>query len=208
MLSGDRNAYQQEVRMKKTLQLTAVCLSGLLLAGCLVRSVEPWLPDSTRIATPSLAGTWLDGDQMFTAVFTLAEGSNYQVRTIGGDKTDAFTASLHKVDDFLLLVVGPDKPEGLNASTCIPAHLLFKVEWAENAMKLYPLDLNSIDARLRGSPLSTLSTGSKEKGFVLLSPTPDLAAFVRSQLPSADFFTLKPLYQFKRAPVPVPNAAK
>lgn len=43
-----------------------------------------------------------------------------------------------------------------------------------------------------------LANGDKQKGYVLLSPTPELAAFVTSQLKDSTFFDVAPLYTFTR----------
>ena len=52
--------------------------AGLLCAGCLVRSVHPWLSDETRVEEPALLGAWRDEQAKTTAVFSGA-GADYAI---------------------------------------------------------------------------------------------------------------------------------
>ncbi|MFO7535916.1 MAG: hypothetical protein R6X19_09610 [Kiritimatiellia bacterium] len=194
--------------MKSLLKTLSLCAAGCLLAGCLVRSPEPWLPESTRTLTPSIGGTWQDVDQKMTILFS-PSGSNYHALVIGTDtNVTPFSISLHQVDNALLMTVSPVEPRGLSALVQLPVHLLFKAELVDNTLRLFAMDLGAAETRFKTAGASVRFWGSKEKGFVVLATTPELTAFVRSQLTSPGFFNTRPLYQFKRlAPQPVPGAA-
>ncbi len=194
--------------MKSFLKTLSLCAAGCLLAGCLVRSPEPWLPENTRTLTPSLAGTWQDADQKMTVLFS-PSGSNYHTVALGADtNVSTFTVSLHQVDEALLMTVDPAEPRGLGAFVQLPVHLLFKAELADNTLRLFAMDLTAVETRFKTAGASVRYWGSPGKGYVVLATTPELTAFVRSQLTSPGFFNTRPLYQFKRlAPQPVPGAA-
>jgi hypothetical protein len=192
----------------------ALCLGGLLISGCLVRSTEPWLTDATRIATPSLGGVWQDEDETTTAFFTV-QGSNYLVRLVQeGRENSFFTASLHRVDQHLLLEVGPASDTGkMDAFVQMPVRLLFNAALAGDTLQLFGMSLDAAPARIRASALAPALSGSKEKGFLLTAPAADLAAFVRNQVNAPDLFQTNALFHFRKlavagnpaaAPAPAP----
>lgn len=194
--------------MKMPLKSFAVCAAGFLLAGCLVRSTEPWLSDDTRVSTPSLAGTWQDAEQNLTVIF-MPEGSNYHALAIGADtNVTPFTVALHHVDNEYLMTVGPAEAKGLGAFVQVPVYLLFKAELKDDALRLFAMDVTAAETRFKTAGAAIRFTGSKEKGYLALSSTPELTAFARSQLTSPGFFNLKPLYQLKHLSARVvPGAA-
>lgn len=184
--------------MKRILASAAVMLSGLLLAGCLIRSTEPWLSESSKVASPSLAGAWEDTQQNMTVVFT-PQGSNYQVRVLQDGKSARFAASLHRMDPNLLLVVGPGTTNNtLEVFVQAPVYLLFNAVLNGDTLQLFTLDLDVVPGRVRGSSLTPALSGSKDKGFLLAAPTAELEGFVRAQLNSPDFFKSPALYTFRK----------
>ena len=194
----------------------ALGLAGLLISGCLVRSTEPWLTDTTKITTPSLDGVWQDAEEKTTAFFT-AQGSNYLVRLVQeGRENSFFTASLHRVDQYLLLDVGPTNDSGrMDVFVQMPVHLLFKAALANDTLQLFGMSLDAAPARIRASALAPALSGSKEKGFLVTAPAADLATFVRNQVNSPDLFQTNALFHFRKlavagnpaaAPAPAPYA--
>lgn len=193
--------------MKKTLASVVVVLSGLLLAGCLIRSTEPWLSNSSKVLSPSLAGTWEDAQQKMTVFFT-PQGSNYQVRVIQDGKSSSFTASLHRMDPNLLLVVGPGATNStLDVFVQAPVFLLFNAVLKDDALQLFTLDLDVVPGRIRSSSLAPALSGSPDKGFLLTAPTGELEGFVRAQLNSPDFFKAPALYTLKKMTSAAPAKA-
>lgn len=183
--------------MKRLLTFALLAASSLFLAGCLVRSSEPWL-ETGKITAPALAGSWQDAAQKMTVVFT-AQGSNYQVRVVQEAKDTAlFTAALFKLDENMLLVVGPAENKTLDAFVKMPVYLLFNAVLNGDTLQLFTLNLDAAPLRFRASTLSRSFTGSKEQGFLLTAPTEELSAFVRSQLNTPDFFQAQALFTLKR----------
>ncbi len=192
----------------KRLPVSALVLSTLLFTGCLVRTSMPWLTDESKVMSPSLAGTWQDAGQQMTVFFT-QQGSNYQVRVNQAEKgVSVFSASLHAVDNTLLLVVGPAGPaSSLEAFVQSPVYLLFKCVMTGGTLQLFTLNLDAAPDRVRTGALAPALTGGKENGFLLVAPTADLTAFVRAQLNSPDFFQTKALFAFsKLSATPAPGA--
>jgi hypothetical protein len=183
-------------------RLGFLCLAAglLLFAGCLVRSVHPWLSDESRVAEPALAGTWRDDKAKTTATFTAA-GGGYAIEAIDGQqKASRVQATLHRVGETLLLQIAPSDPEGLNAFALLPAHILYKVHLGEDTLTLLPVDLDSFETRAAKSDMSLLAEGSTDDGFVLTASTADVEAFLLHQLADPSFFSDTPHYTFQKAP--------
>ena len=188
--------------MKKILLPLAALLLG---AGCVVQSIYPWLTDETRVDAPSLLGGWHDARQQHAAFFVQSTNSSdfaYSVLLVQKrNETSRFTANLHRLDDVLLLVAGPEEQEDLGAYARLPGHLLFKAVLAGDSLELFEVDLVSFGARAAQADLSLLAVAStNEKPSVLTATPADVEAFVRAQLAEPGFFKEQPLYSFRKLP--------
>ena len=188
--------------MKKILLPLAALLLG---AGCVVQSLYPWLADDTRVDDPSLLGGWYDARQEHAAFFAETTNSSdfaYSVLLVQKrNETSHFLANLHRIDNVLLLVAGPEEQEDLGMYVRLPGHLLFKVAFAGDSLELFEVDLDSFGARAAQANLSMLAVAStNEKPSVLTAITADVEAFVRAQLADPTFFAEKPLYSFQKLP--------
>ena len=183
-------------RLRVALILSAVCC---LISACVVRSVYPWFPDITKVTDISLIGVWHDEKKDVTTFFTSGRESNYNVLVISDKKEQTkFTASLHRLNKTLFLVVGPEDRNDMGVVATLPGYLLFRVEFQNDSMKLFGFDLESFGDRIKGKEIKILYDGGENKGYVLFSPTEHLTAFVRSQLDDKPFFDEKPMYSFKK----------
>lgn len=184
--------------MKKRLLL--LLAAALLSAGCLVRSVQPWLSEETRVSEPALLGTWHDVRNKCLVSFT-GDPEEYQVLVVdNGKDVSRFVATLHRIDDVLLLQVGPAEPENMNGCALLPAYILFKAGLKGNSLKLYGIDLDSFAQRVEKTPVPLLAGGSKDEGFVLTGTAAESEAFLRTHLAERRFFSAKPLYSFRKLP--------
>lgn len=188
--------------MKKILLPLAALLLG---AGCVVRSIHPWLSDETRVDDPSLLGGWHDARHEHTAFFAESTNSSdfaYSVLLVQKrNETSHFMANLHRLDDVLLLVAGPAETDGLGTYVRLPGHLLFKAVLAGDSLELFEVDLDSFGARAAQADLSMVAVAStNEKPSVLTATTATAEAFVRAQLADPTFFAEKPLYSFRKLP--------
>ncbi len=184
--------------------LLVACLFG---AGCVVQSVKPWLSDESLVEDPSLLGTWHDAEGKCTAFFTGASDSDsgYDVLLVqNGRDISRFVATLHRIDDTLLLVVGPGDPGNLNGCVLLPGHLLFQSILEGNSLRLHAIDLESFGDRAARSQAPLLAGGSPNDGYALTGTTADSEAFLRAQLADPEFFDAEPLYSFRKLPAATP----
>ena len=172
---------------------------GLFSSGCEVRSIYPWLPDESRVEAPSLLGAWHDPKGNTVAFFT-GKPSEYEVMVANGGDAARFVATLHRIDDFLLLQVGPKPPNDLGSAALLPGYLLFKAEIDGDSMQLYEIDLESFPDRAAKSRIPLLPGGSQNDGYVLTGTAADSEAFLRAQLADPEFFAEEPLYSFRKLP--------
>jgi hypothetical protein len=182
--------------------LVSICL---LCGGCIVRSLYPWLPEEARVADPSIAGAWHDVEKESVAFFSAGPSTNYTILMVQeGKDISRFTASLHRIDDTLLLMVGPEDRTDLGAFATLPGHLLYKAVLKDGSLDLFTVDLDSFAERAEKSEIAILPDSSRNNGFVLLPGTDDLDAFVRAQLAEPGFFDDKPFFAFQRLPAATP----
>ena len=189
--------------MKRFVRFTWLIPVCLLCAGCVVRSIHPWLSDESRVKDPSLVGSWHDAKSRSVAFFSESSSSDYDYNILwvqNGKDLSRFTASLHRIDDVLLLIVGPDDPENMNGCVLLPGHLLLKATLDGNSLKLFGLDLESFAERAAKAAVGLLPDGSSSDGFTLAGATAAAEAFVRAQLADPKFFDAEPLYSFRKLP--------
>ena len=190
--------------MKRRFASTLWPILALLCGGCLVRSVQPWLPDETRVSEPVLSGSWQDANQKTTLCFA-GEPPEYQVlMTKDGKEAGHFTAALHRIDDTRLLVVGPADPAGQDGLALLPAYILLKAEPEGDVLRLYNVDLDSFGERAAAAQVPLVAGGSSSDGYVLAGTSAEAEAFLRAQLAAPDFFAAEPLYALQKLPAGAP----
>ena len=189
--------------MKKRLGSVLLLVVALLCGGCLVRALHPWLSEETRVVDPSIAGAWHDAEKECVVFFNAGAATNYAVLMVQeGKDLSRFSAALHRIDDTLLLMVGPEDRTDLGAFATLPGHLLYKAVLAGDSLTLFAVDLDSFAERARKAKIDLLPGSSGENGCVLLPPTEELAAFVKAQLAQPGFFGEKPFFSLRKLPAP------
>ena len=185
------------IMMKQFLHWAILPVLMLLLTGCLVRALNPWLSDATKVKDIPLTGVWYD-EKSDVAAFFATDGSNYRLMVVNDRKeTACYVASLHRLDGKLLLEVGPDTHQDMNITT-LPACLLFRVEMDKDSLQIYNIDAETFDKQITASKIAGAVSGNKKDGFVINAPTEDLTAFITAKLKEANFFYAKPMYQFRK----------
>ena len=193
--------------MNNAARLLPLLAAALLAAGCVVRSLQPWLSDESRVAEPDLRGAWHDAQGKCVAFFGESNDSecDYAVLLVQNDQDlSRFAASLHRLDETLLLAVGPQDPENLNGCVLLPGHLLLKAVCEGDSLKLYNVDLDSFAARAANAPVALVPGGSATDGYTLGGATTEVEAFLRAQLADPGFFDAEPLYSFRKLPAAAP----
>lgn len=186
----------------KTIRLIIRSLAAaLLVSGCLIRSVHPWLSAETRVEAPSLLGTWYNAADEVLFISDSPEG--HRLMLTDGDTVSRFTATLHRIGETLLLVAGPDEVEGL---ALVPGYLLLRADLGDGTLALSTPDLETFGDRAIKANLSLLPGGSQSDGYLLTGTTLDAEAFVRAQIDDPSFFSAKPAYSFRKLPTAPPPA--
>ena len=194
----------------KRIAASALLLATLFLAaGCVVRSIYPWLSQESLVNEPLLLGAWQDPAEQHVAFFTECTNSSdyaYSVLLVQKEnEISRFTANLHRIDGTLLLVVGPEERNELSTYASLPGHLLFKTVLDGNSLKLFAIDLETFPERAAKSQLPLLPVSStNEKPSILTGTTAEAEAFVRAQLADPEFFDEAPLYSFQKLPAAAP----
>ncbi|HPT17646.1 MAG TPA: hypothetical protein PK388_10215 [Kiritimatiellia bacterium] len=190
------------------LRLLPLLAAGLFAAGCVVRSIHPWLSDESRVKEPSLAGAWHDAKGPCTAFFSESDDSDYDYDVLlvtDNQDVSRFSASLHQLGEQYVLTVGPGDPDNLNGIVLLPGHLLLKAEMAGDALKLHGIDLDAFRARAEQAQVALAAGGSQTEGYTLAGDTEEVEAFARAQVADPDFFDAQPLYSFRKLPAAAPE---
>ena len=193
----------------KIAALALLLAAAFFCAGCVVRSIYPWLSDETRVDELSLIGGWHDAEEQHVAFFAESTNSSayaYSVLLVQKqNEISRFSANLHRIDETLLLVVGPAEQNELGAYASLPGHLLFKAMLNGDSLKLFAIDLETFPDRAAKAKLSVLPVSStNEKPSILTGTTAEAEAFVRAQLADPEFFDEDPLYSFRKLPIDDP----
>ncbi|HPT17455.1 MAG TPA: hypothetical protein PK388_09250 [Kiritimatiellia bacterium] len=189
-------------------RILPLLVAGWFAAGCVVRSIQPWLSDESRVKEPSLVGAWHDAKANCTAFFSESDDSDcdYDVLLVTDNQdVSRFTASLHKLDELHVLTVGPGDPDNLNGIVLLPGHLLLKAEMAGDELKLHGIDLDAFRARAEQAQVALAAGGSQTEGYTLAGDTEEVEAFARAQVADPDFFDAQPLYSFRKLPAAAPE---
>lgn len=188
--------------MKRCAGFVLLLATVLFSAGCLVQSIQPWLAPDTRVAKPSLLGTWHDANGECAMFFT-GTATNYAVLMVtDGEEVSRYAASLHRIGKTLLLMFGAPEEGITDETAAIPVHYLFKAKLSRNTLQLFNINLDDFADRAEKADLPLLPDGSRNNGYILAGTTADNEAFLRAQLPDPDFFDRKPLFTLRRLPAP------
>ncbi len=173
---------------------------GILMAGCQIRSVQPWFDEDTIVGDNRLQGVWTDAGAELTVSFLPGEKHVYHLLTTDKEGTDShLRAALHTVTNQLFMAVGPEPAKDVSAYVQLPVYLLFKAQLTGDTLLLYPLNMDVCMNRYDARGLARMEEGSKSKGFLLTASTPELETFVAREFrQTADLFEAKPLYTLKR----------
>lgn len=186
--------------MKRLVASSLLLAAVILCASCVVRSVQPWLADDSRVSEPSLIGAWHDAGNNLVAFFS-GSPEEYQILAVSdGKAASRFVATLHRIDDVLLLAVGPADPDNMEGCALLPGYILLKAALDGDSLKLYAVDLESFPERAEKAGIPLLAGGSPSDGYVLTGTSADAEGFLRAQLADPAFFDEKPLYAFRKLP--------
>jgi hypothetical protein len=179
-------------------RLPSLLSTALLLAlcsSCIVRSVEPWLQDSSIVFEEDLLGGWVGKDASGSDVamtFLRAEkGNAYDVQFIGKDGRGAFRGRLGKFgSDYYLDYRPAEGAQGIDGFMLFPTHSAARLEIGPDSLVVRPLDYPAMKAaakleRLRGVKY----VWDEADELVLISSTEDLQRFLVSLRRDSEYFS-------------------
>lgn len=150
--------------------------AALLLAGCVVSSLNPiYTPDSLALE-PRVLGTWLEEDGTWS--FEKKEANSYRSTWSSGDESAHFETHFCRIGDHLFMDLYPEKPHPGEDLFMIPTHTFARVSVEGETMRVSFLDQQWLEEKLEtgevsvphaiveGRPILTGST-SEVRSFLL-----------------------------------------
>ncbi len=177
----------------------------VLLSGCIVQSLHPFLPKEDWALEPALVGSWSrlpDKDDSTDAkagqawAFTQMEGEEkaYDLTISESGKTARFEARVAKLGDTLFLNMSPGEPDacsdgqetedteaepiGLYWLHLVPAHSAWRVRLEGDSLRLDALDLDWVKKQAIAKTLN-LRYEAISDGIVFTASPEELREFLR-----------------------------
>ncbi|NLB54354.1 MAG: hypothetical protein GX811_01060 [Lentisphaerae bacterium] len=185
--------------MKRNL-IIGLALSVLLLPGCLVRSLYPWLTEDSLVTDVCINGLWHDDSAETSVFFVDSEpDGHYKILFVGsGNRCHNFVGALYKLDDTYYLMARAPEWSGINEIVNQPCHMLFKVDVTEDIIKLYDIDKKAFKKLSVKFNLNVFEGLSDEAPPLLLSKTADIVPVIQGNSGEKRLFSNKPVYSFKK----------
>ncbi|NLB54353.1 MAG: hypothetical protein GX811_01055 [Lentisphaerae bacterium] len=183
--------------MNKTL---IPCLAlTVLLQGCFVKSLSPWLSDDCKVTDIDLTGQWHDAGQGLTMSFAEGEEKDqYQILFLSPDNECArVEGALYKLDKtFYLMIQPPECTSFFEMCVNQPCYSLFKAEINDKEMILYYIATEVIK-QLAETKKIKICEFSKDEPPLIISSTEELTKLLKDNLKEDNLFMAEPLYTFK-----------
>ena len=186
---------RMSVAMKAKI-LLSLTLLALLLAGCVVQSIQPLFGEKDVIPCADLVGTWEqkeDGKQVGLWVF-VADGQHYRLtQTDEKGHKAKFEVVAGKIGknlflDFTLRELEPENSiNDLAAFSLIPAHTFAKLVKTDDALVLVGMDYDWLRKHLTENPKAVTHT-FQEKRPILTASTEELQKFVAKYADDKEVF--------------------
>ena len=166
--------------------LVPVATAGLLLAGCVVQSIQPLFAERDIVSLSFLTGTWeqKDAGKRIGLWQFSAEGSRYKLTHADEQGHKAiFDVSAGNIGTnlFLDFVLSDTEPHGsLNnfaAVSLIAAHAFARLDRKDGALQLSAMNLEWLEKYLTENP-KTVAHLWQDKRPILTAATEDLQKFV------------------------------
>lgn len=167
----------------KLLRAFLIATAGLFLAGCIVRSINPFFAEQDIVAYSDAVGSWEQDDGKQTWTFK-ANGRRYEVSHVDEEKHQAnFHAHFAKLGTNVFVDLFIDDPkfdDRINfvaVAHLVPAHSIAKVTKEDGNLVFYPLDYDWTKKQLELNP-KVLPHVMQDNSPVLTASTAELKAFV------------------------------
>lgn len=169
-----------------------VLLAIILITGqsCTIFSLNPLYNEADLLEAQELVGLWqdADGDEEYVA-FKKYEGKKY-ILTYMEDNEDpnesdtiSYETGLLKIGDHYFIDVYPYYDEGMEEEdylfrSFIPAHAVLKIEWENDAMKLYTLSYDRLSELFEQNRIR-IRHQMFEDYIVITATTEELQKFIK-----------------------------
>jgi len=177
-------------------------LVALTLAGCLTPSVNPFYTEKDLVFDPALVGGWGDRDGGERWDFVRDGDKAYTWTCQEKTGRSEFRAHLLQLGDLRLLdallvhTKGEWKGDGSSRIAMVvrPAHLIFKLQFTNSALRLQGLSQEWMERLLKAQPAALAHEWLKEpdnddQRAILTAPTAELQRFILEHAADPKMFT-------------------
>ncbi len=169
--------------MKRTQKgLLLVLLGVVSLAGCMVRSVNPWLREQNLVFEEDLLGGWVGtGENEGVAMtFVTTKMNTYQIQYADKETHGVFVGQLGKFGrDYFLDFRPADKAPNADGFLMFPAHSVARLELGRDTLIVRQLNYGAVKAAAKLDRLRGLRYAwDADDELILLSSTEDLEQFI------------------------------
>jgi hypothetical protein len=192
----------EDKSMKK--YLLVILLISLILAGCVVSSLNPLYTDKDLILLPGLEGTWIDNDKNFWT-FNKAEDNSYQMTysrdTELKENAEVFDAHLVRLENQIFMDLFPREGafrdnKGMMAGHYIPTHTISKVQLNGDNLQINMLNPEWIK-EMNDERMVFIGHEQVKDGFLLTANSSDLQKFISTYADDSIAFE-KPAWELNR----------
>ncbi|MGC2062534.1 MAG: hypothetical protein WA610_06115 [Thermodesulfovibrionales bacterium] len=165
--------------MPKTLRVLLILTAMLILAGCIVQSVDRFYTEASVCAIPSITGEWrLLDDKGLPGSGKAWIFQGDKVVTYEKNNTQANVKTIYfKLGDTFFMDSTADEPaEGANhwwTMHVFPVHVVSKIEIQDNRMTLTPVDYRWLEKAIRDRVVTLPHIRPKEGDSMLFTASPE-----------------------------------
>ena len=176
------------------------CAAGLLLSGCFVRSLHPFLAMGDAVFEPGLIGNWqaVDPAGKASITFTQAGDNGYELEYRDPEvaRVSRYKVNLGPVGSNRYIDITPIPEKDLD-DHYIPAHSLWRLTLKGDTLTLEELDYEWLKALLTAQP-GALGHELVEGDVVLTASTEELQRFILRYGDDPKAFSTKSTWKRKK----------
>jgi hypothetical protein len=185
----------------RALAMVAMTLAVSAAPGCLVVSLHPsYDDDSLGGWDTALLGAWENAEDRASLQIERGDWKSYRIKYVYPIETGELTGYMTAVGDDRFLDVMPARGED-RGSFLVPVHALLRVRLADDRLELTPLSYDWFFDHVRSErkiPGLDVTLDQKENALIV-SPTPALRNWIRSQVATGPMFGAPAVFVRKQA---------
>ena len=173
--------------------LAAVTIALLACTSCIVRSVNPWLKDSSLTFDEDLLGGWVGVDEQNRTAMTFTRGKEnfYIVQYSDKDQQGVFEGRLAKFGGELYLDFRPlNSAPGLDGMLLFPTHSIARLELSSNSLAVHILNYEAVKAAAKLDRLRRVTySWDVQDEFIFTSSTEEMQGFLLNLGKDSDLYS-------------------